>query len=576
MAIGKRRRSAVAVAALTALLATGISAQAAETEIAVSPGEVTSTQEFGAKSTATFTITNNGSAAKQVRLAETGGDFVMQDVPAKDGGDGDDEKGAEKLFVPHKDDGGRLGARTSGAQAPQQSAPADAGTMAGPWTDVTAFPVPVMDNLVANHNGKIYSVAGTSNNKLLQSVHVYDPATSAWTTTAPLKQQRQKPNGAFVDGKLYVAGGWLYSGMAADLEIFDPGTGNWSLGAPTPVPLAASGTAVVDGKMYLVGGCDDATCGKTTVQSYDPKTDTWEVKAPYPLPVSWSSCGEINDKLYCAGGISNADGATATAHEYDPATDSWIALPDMPTALWGSGYTATAGQLAISGGSTGAGVTNIGYAYDVERRTWEALPNSNHATYRGGSTCGLYRIGGAPGAGFIGSTTGELLPGYDACGADVAWLSVDEDRFALEPGQKRTVTVTMDGAAVTQPGTYNATLKIGTNAADVVDPVTVKMTVTAPRKWGKISGVVTSAACSGAADPLEGATVVLSSGTVSQTVTTGKDGVYQLWLDKQHSPVTVLVTKDDWRSDSAVVKIKKGVDITKSFGLDPYPFCSGS
>ncbi|MFD4260822.1 kelch repeat-containing protein [Streptomyces sp. NPDC058534] len=336
--------------------------------------------------------------------------------------------------------------------------------------------------------------------------------------------------------------------------------------------MAASAAAVLDGTLYVVGGCETNVCGKTTVQSYDPAEDTWTARADYPEEVAWQSCGAIGGKLYCAGGLSDNTGITDAVYAYDPATDSWTALAPMPTALWGAGFTAAGGQLLVSGGNTAEGITNIGFVYNAQANSWQPLPNSSQVVRRGASACGLYRIGGSTGD-FTGVAAAELLPGYDACGGDVPWLALSSDQFTLDPGEKQTVTVTLDAAAVSQPGTYTGSLTIGTDAGDVIDAVRVTMKATAPKKWGKITGVVTTARCTGSQAPLEGATVVLSSGDESRTLKTGSDGRYELWLDQQHNPVTVIAGKDGWRADAAVVKIKKGENVTRSFALDPYPFC---
>ncbi|WP_157744423.1 Kelch repeat-containing protein [Micromonospora viridifaciens] len=551
-----------AALALVAAMSTASSAHAASPDIVVSPGELTVTHPMGEASQATFTVTNSSAAARRVTVSEATGTFTIQGAAEVQGA-----AAVPAKVVPAEGGWHRLADTKAAAQAEAMAEAA-----AAPWVDVAAYPIPIMDNLMAVHEGKVYSVAGVTKSAMTAAGYVYDPSAKAWAAIAPLAKPREKPAGAFIDGKLYVVGGWAETGgPAADVEVFDPATGAWSKAAPNPEPLAASAAAVVDGKLYVVGGCDDGYCGSTTVQSYDPKTDAWTAKAAYPQEISWQSCGTIAGKIYCAGGLSDDAGVTANLHVYDPATNSWTALAPMPTALWGSGYAAAGGQLLVSGGSTAEGLTNVGFRFDPQTSSWTPLPNSSQLLRRGGSACGFYRVGGSTGD-FTGVTVAEVLPGYDACGDDVPWLSADPVQLDLQPGQTQTVTVTMDSAGVAQPGTFTAALRISSDAGDVVDPVKVTMIVEAPARWGKLSGVVTRASCAGGT-PLEGATVVVTSGGVTEVLKTGPDGGYALWLDKHQSPVTVIASSDGWRADTAEVKIKKGEGATASFKLNPYPAC---
>ena len=86
----------------------------------------------------------------------------------------------------------------------------------------------------------------------------------------------------------------------------------------------------------------------------------------------------------------------------------------------------------------GAAVTNEGYEYDPASDSWSDLPAANNAEYRGGGSCGMYKIGGSTG-GFSPTPFSEVLPGYDQCGAsaDVPWLSEDPASFDVAPGADR-------------------------------------------------------------------------------------------------------------------------------------------
>jgi hypothetical protein len=243
------------------------------------------------------------------------------------------------------------------------------------------------------------------------------------------------------------------------------------------------------------------------------------------------------------------------------------------------GYAAAGGQLLVSGGVTNgtSTLTNQGFAYRPDSDSWTALPNSNNTLYRGGAACGLYRIGGSSG-GFNAVKSGETLPGYDQCTAtaDVPWLSEDTTEVTIQPGKSAKVTVNFDAnvAAITQPGTFTAQLTVDAKTPYGVAPVPVTLTVNPPSTWGKITGTVTGAPCTGAPAPLAGATVQIDTWTASYTLKTDKNGQYVLWLDVRNNPLTLIAAKDGWAPQTRSIKIVKLTSTTADFALKPDHTCS--
>jgi hypothetical protein len=334
---------------------------------------------------------------------------------------------------------------------------------------------------------------------------------------------------------------------------------------------------VLNGKLYVVGGCDASQCGHRETMVYDPESDSWTKVADYPTPIAWQSCGAVAGALLCAGGNTGA-ASTKAAWSYSPDTDTWSPLPDMPLDLWGSAVTAASGLLLVSGGVSGVStVTNQGFAYDPTTRAWTAIANSNTAVYRGGSTCGFYKIGGST-SNFCAVPAAEVLPGFDQCGApaDVTWLGESATKLTLAPGKTATLTVTLNAGAtvVTQPGTYAAQLTFSTDGPYPVASTAVTMTVTPPKSWGKIAGTVTGKSCDGTVSPVAGATVQVDSWAAHYTLTTAKDGTYALWLDRRNNPLTVIVAKDGWQPQTRVVRVGAGKTTTADWQLGKAPACS--
>ena len=538
--------------------------------LTVSPTSLSATLRLGQTASRTVTFGNDGTSPVHVDLAEQSGAFTPM-VKNATGAPVVHLKGTftPKAMVTQQKS-------TKGYQAPTRSAtPA-----AAPWTDIADFPSPTMDNAVAYGDGKVYSVAGFNGLANVADGFVYDPSAQSWTAIADAPAPLESPAGAFVNGQMYIVGGWDEAGNASSgVYAYDPSSDSWSQKADLPEDISATSAAVLDGQLYLVGGCTTGNCAPTSAKvfRYDPSGDSWTAVADYPEKVAFAACAGIAGEVVCAGGV-NADtnAPTTSTYTYDPGSDSWTQAADMPADLWASAASGAGNKLQVSSGvmNNSAVVTNEGFEFDPASNSWTDLPAANDAEYRGGGSCGMYKIGGSTG-GFSPTPFSEVLPGFDQCGggADVPWLSEDPTSFDVAPGQTVTVTVGMDSSQVDQPGTYDAKLAVGTDSPYSVTPVGVEMTVTPPASWGKIHGTVTNAA-TGA--PLAGATVDICTmydgstgncGPVEFTLKTDADGRYQLWLAKGFNPLQVIAAKDGFAPKSKVVRITAGGSVAADFAL---------
>jgi N-acetylneuraminic acid mutarotase len=542
--------------------------------LTVSPTSLSATVRLGLSASRTVTFGNDGTSPVHVDLGEQNGAFTPM-VKGTQGAPVVHLKGtfSTKALVT-QDPAAKPGAK--GYQAPSRTAtPA-----APPWTDIANFPTPTMDNAVAYGDGKVYSIAGYNGVANVADGYVYDPSGQAWTAIADAPAELESAAGAYVNGHVYLIGGWDALGNASSgVYAYDPSSDSWSQKADLPEDISATSAAVLDGQLYVVGGCTTGNCAPTSTQvfRYDPAGDSWTAVADYPEKVAFAACAGIAGEVVCAGGV-NADTNASTKHTYvyDPGSDTWTQAADMPADLWAAAASGAGNKLQVSSGvtSNGAAVTNEGFEYDPSSDSWGDLPAANDAEYRGGGSCGMYKIGGSTG-GFSPAPFSEVLPGFDQCGggADVPWLSEDPASFDVAPGQTVTVTVGMDSSQVDQPGTYDAALSVGTDSPYSVTPVGVEMTVTPPASWGKIRGTVTNAA-TGA--PIPGATVDICTmydgttgncGPVEFTLKTDANGYYQLWLAKGYNPLQVIAAKDGFVPKSKVVRITAGGTVTADLAL---------
>lgn len=452
-------------------------------QLAVTPASVSVAEQMGQSKTVPLTFTDTGQAPVTVQLHQRPGTVTVSGGP--DAATSTPAQRVPGTFSP-------LAATRFPAARIRPAASAQ-GTGGSPWTPITRYPLPIVDNAAATDasTGDIYSVGGYDG-IVVNSGYVYNTDTQAWTALPAMRYAREAPQVAFIGGKLYVTGGWGQNGKpVAALEAYDPATRHWSVGASVPVPLAGASVAVNDNKMYVIGGCGAHNCGSKTVQVYDPATNAWSAGAAYPTPISWESCGTIGARIYCAGGTTGDldTTATAAAYAYDPKANTWSAITPLPIPWWAAGYTATNGRLLVSGGVAGPTggsdgfLTNGGESYDPASAKWTALPNSISTSYRGASACGFTRIGGDASAQFLALVrAAEQLPGYSGCEYGKAgWLSQSTASFTLQPGQSLQVRLTLNAGSkvVARPGTYATYLVISQQTPYLVPQVKVAMVVSA-------------------------------------------------------------------------------------------------
>ncbi len=531
--------------------------------LAVSPAAISASARMGTTATATFRVTNTGTAPATAQFAEEPGSFSLQN----------------RSVAPRRLVAGHF-SLASHVRAAARAGVAAATPYDPPWTPIADYPTPIMDEATVTdpNSGKVYSFGGFDGTGDIARAYVYDPDAHVWNPIAAMRYARERAAAAWINGKIYVVGGWDGTGATvAHLEVYDPASDTWSLGADAPTALAASGVAVHDARLYLIGGCDPVNCGHTEVQVYDPAANSWTAAAPYAEPTSWLACGTLYGHIDCAGG-QTATGESTDAFGYDPNTDRWTRIASLPIDLAAMGYAVADNRLLVTGGVTQdeTHLTNQGFGYDPDNDTWDALPNANQAVYRGSSTCGLYRVGGST-DGSAPIAGGEQLPGYGDCTGnfDVGWLSESTGSTTLAPGASATVTLTFDAgdASISQPGTYDAELAISTDTPYAQPPVDVSLAASPPTTWGKIAGTVRGRACDGTTAPLPGATVEIDGWAADYVLTTDAVGRYGLWLDKRNNPLTLIVAASGWQPWTTTARISAGQVKTDDFTLEPLRSC---
>jgi hypothetical protein len=193
------------------------------------------------------------------------------------------------------------------------------------------------------HGGKLYRVGGLSfrnaaeEDEDMHSVAdfaCYDPATSKWTTLAPLPEARSSHDAVVIGDTLYVVGGWTLAGAnkgnwldtAWSFDLKNP-QGGWH---PVPTPTfkrRALAVAQWKGQLVAIGGMDDNAKVSRRVNALDLATGAWSELPQLPraqMAGFGVSAWNLDGKLL----VSGADGRV---HQLADDGAAWQPVGELAT-----------------------------------------------------------------------------------------------------------------------------------------------------------------------------------------------------------------------------------------------------
>src|SRR5215217_5941864 len=214
--------------------------------------------------------------------------------------------------------------------------------------------------------GKFYLAGGSTTHE------VYNPATNAWSTIAPLPQQLDHIQGVEVAGLIYYIGGlqqWPGPNVNT-VYIYNPATNTFQQGAPMPRGRGAGGVAVYSGKIYYAGGLNNSVA-VPWFDVYDPAANTWTQLPDMPTARDHFHAAVVNGKFYAIGGRNVQINATTTVNQaFDFATSKWTSgLAPLPTARGGFGAAALGDEVLIIGGEGNGQTYHTVEAYNTVTNT---------------------------------------------------------------------------------------------------------------------------------------------------------------------------------------------------------------
>lgn len=306
----------------------------------------------------------------------------------------------------------------------------------GHWTPLRPMPQERTEISAATDGQRIYVVGGFApdGSRVVapRAMHIYDPATDAWTTSPDSIPEGVNHAGlVYLDGKLCLVGG--FRGATFDpidaVWIYDIAAGTWTAGPPLPTARGAMAVAVLNGKIHVIGG-NAANAGALnpaehnvgpdassvgTHEVFDPATGQWTRLPPMPTARNHAGAAVLNGRIHVfAGRVGSND--TLFVHEvFDPATNAWTTAPRVPTGRSGVAVVVFGGEAYVFGGeafATQEVTFREAERYDPVTNQWELvppMPTGRHGL--GAAVVGefIYVIAGGPRPGFWYSNVNERL-----------------------------------------------------------------------------------------------------------------------------------------------------------------------
>ncbi|HEY0711688.1 MAG TPA: kelch repeat-containing protein, partial [Polyangia bacterium] len=222
------------------------------------------------------------------------------------------------------------------------------------WSALAPMPQPRYYVAVTSARGKVFVVGGF-NDADAKAVHVFDPATGAWSATKVLPSLFRMANAAGVGDRLFVLGG---RDNPATFE-YDFATDDWIARAPLPVTngRGAAAVGVYGTKVLLAGGVlrgQSANALNTGVRkaellTYDTVADTWEMTGEMPIENGYAMGAVIGKQFWILGGSTNI-ARTDQVLVYDIEAKTWATKPPLPKSISSAAVGVIGGRIFVTGG----------------------------------------------------------------------------------------------------------------------------------------------------------------------------------------------------------------------------------
>jgi hypothetical protein len=236
-------------------------------------------------------------------------------------------------------------------------------------------------SLTTLQDGRILVAGGMgSQDTLLASVEIYDPATGTFSAATPMRSAGLIHTATLLDdGRVLVVG--LKDGIA---EVYDPASDSWRSAGTTVARGSNSATRLTDGRVLVVGGWGGPQRVSAASEIFDASTDTFSPSGTLGLRRNQHGAVLLDDgKVLIVGGRTNPDGFTldtevASAEIYDPTTGAFHAVADLRWARGGrpAAVQVPDGRVLVLGGGDDSGAVLDTELFDPKQSSFSVGPRA--------------------------------------------------------------------------------------------------------------------------------------------------------------------------------------------------------
>ena len=217
------------------------------------------------------------------------------------------------------------------------------------WTSLP--PLRIMWFGLGQVNGKLVAIGGCKRNDLgpANGVHTYDEQSKRWKQTIPpMPTARYSSSVLSLQSALVVAGGIASGTKINTVELYNPATSQWYTTDPLPIVCCLSSPIVISNTCYMIGGYSGSDLNQAlhasandllrnaipaNMTTHSIKNDTqsaWKALANTPTyrPVA----AMLGSNLVVIGGKETSTGIDYSnkVYMYSPTANSWIYISDLP------------------------------------------------------------------------------------------------------------------------------------------------------------------------------------------------------------------------------------------------------
>lgn len=243
---------------------------------------------------------------------------------------------------------------------------------AQPWQNGVFLKKPRAGAAATAWNGKIYVFGGKSiNNKILNSVEVFDPAVEDWDTTLvpPFTHARYNASICVWANKFYLTGGRTLDGALKSMEVYDPVKNSWEEAHDLLREREGHSANYFNNRVYVIGGQSNSDSLIESIEWYDTNAEQWKdalFTLPYPRSAQFAATN--NDDYYMFGGYYY--GLTNTIYKATKKAEgyTWEEIGHLSQKR-AYGITAKIdSSIYLIGGETQSGKTNLVEIFNINTR----------------------------------------------------------------------------------------------------------------------------------------------------------------------------------------------------------------